>query len=144
MRVPNQFVWENVGLEKGEEGSSNDYKGMHAFWKGLIDFRLSEVGKIFRNAETIPESYYQFIMPENRAKLGYVVDEKVMVLINAGDEKVTFKDLNFPAGEWTLIGSLDGVDHKNGVKHDTHSALKGDRSHTIKMDPTSFFMWMKK
>jgi len=146
MRKANQFNWENVGLSKGEQGSPNDYVGMVEFWKNLIDLRLSDTGDIFRNADKVSEDYYQFIAPDNRELLGYVVDEKVAVLINTGDKKNTFRNFSLPAGIWHLSGSLDGL-NPNGISSPKASIPKtltgGGKKADIPINATSFYVWIK-
>ena len=78
---------------------------MVAFWKGLNAFRLSPYGKVFRVSERMPENYYQWILPEDKSMLGYIVDNKVLVLINAGNTNNTFEKVSIPNGHWKLIGT---------------------------------------
>ncbi len=61
MRAANQFIWENLGKTKEDEDCHCDYKGMHAFWRGLNHFRLSEIGKIFRQDDHVHYRYYQWL-----------------------------------------------------------------------------------
>ena len=143
LRVPNQFVWDNVGLVEGEQGSPNDYEGMHAFWKSLISFRLSDHGTIFRNRETIPRGFYDFFLPEDKHLLGYVVDNKVAVVLNVSDESKTFEGINLPEGKWQMIGNLEKVDPEGVKGPRKFRKLKGGKNHTIELDGTSFYMWMK-
>ena len=54
LRTANLFVWENVGKTPDDPGSANDYRGMVAYWKGLIPLRRSDVGKVFRIGQAPP------------------------------------------------------------------------------------------
>ncbi len=142
-RTANQFVWETVGQKPTTE-NGNDYQNMHAFWRGMNAFRLSEYGKIFRVAESVPDGYYQWITPEDESQLGYVVDEKVFVILNAGPNDAEFSDITLPEGNWTLIANTDGVNVDKGVK-DTRSLMKlrGGQSFDVTMEPTSLRIWVR-
>lgn len=143
-RIANHFVWENVGKTPTKE-TTNDYKTMYAFWRGLNNFRSSEIGKVFRVAEAVPDSYYQWITPSEEHLLGYIVDNKVFVLLNAGSTTSSFNDVQLPAGSWKLIGNNQAVDHKNGVK-DSNKAmqlLEGGNTMTLELQAESLYIWAK-
>ena len=145
MRTANQFVWENVGKTFNDPESYGDHKGMFEFWQGLIAFRKSETGKVFRNEVSIPNDYYQWIEPENQFMLGYIVNNQVLVLINAEEKENVFESVNFPEGKWKLIGSPMGFDHQKGVA-DSDQAMRiieGGKSHRIILAPTNFKVWIK-
>jgi len=109
-RAANQYQWETVGQTVGH----TDYASMLEFWKGMISFRLSEAGKVFRSAAHIP-GQYQWIAPENEALLGYVVGGDVLVLMNVGQEKGIFRNVQLPQGTWNLIGNNERMDHQNPI-----------------------------
>jgi hypothetical protein len=88
---------------------------MFEFWKGMIAFRKSDFGNVFKSQTAVPEGYYRFIEPENTALFGYFVDDKVLVLMNVGDEKARIDNLQIPEGKWKLIGHNSGVNHTKGV-----------------------------
>ncbi|HEY9116234.1 MAG TPA: alpha-amylase family glycosyl hydrolase, partial [Roseivirga sp.] len=135
-RIANQFVWSQKG-QKPTKSNSNDYKNMFAFWKGMNAFRKSEYGKVFRIAEPVDDEYYQFFTPAAESLLGYVVDEKVFVLINAGSESYTFENINLPDGQWQLIGNTEMVD-LSGVKDaKKYLLLDGKLAQNISMEATS-------
>jgi pullulanase/glycogen debranching enzyme len=144
LRIANQFLWETVG-QKPMENNSNDYKNMYAFWQGLNAFRLSEYGKVFRVSEAVPENYYQWILPEDKSMLGYVVDTKVMAFINAGNAANTFERVTIPKGNWRLIGTNEGINHVDGIKS-SHNfmKLKADKEMDIVLDKTTFQIWVNK
>jgi pullulanase/glycogen debranching enzyme len=143
MRNANHFLWENVGAVP-TDNNSNDYKNMFAFWKGLNTFRLSEYGKVFRQAEAVPEGYYQWILPKTESLLGYIVDEKVFVLLNAGNKKNEFTDIILPQGNWKLIANNREVNIETGVRDDKKiMKLDGGKSLNIKMEPESLRIWVK-
>jgi len=144
MREANRYRWETVGLKKGKKSSKSDFLGMYHFWKGLIEFRKSEYGKVFKNTDRIPEGYYQFITPENSSLLGYFVDNKVLVLMNVSDSKATFEDIKMPDGKWKLIGGNITVSHKKGIKtQGQKSTIKGDTKMSFTLGATEFLMYVK-
>ena len=140
-RMANEFIWRNVGATPSEK-NKNDYKNMLAFWKGMNRFRLSEHGKAFRIRESVNDDYYKWIMPNDESKLGYVVNEKVLVLINAGPDSYTFNDIQLPSGTWKLIANNNAVDIK-GVKDEKQlMKLKGG-STNISVQGLGLKIWIK-
>ncbi|NNF56614.1 MAG: pullulanase [Rhodothermaceae bacterium] len=109
LRAANRYDWETVGWTP-EEGAPADYAAMHAWWQGLIRFRLSEAGAVFRRGTSPPDDYIRFFEPENEAALGYLVDDRVLVLVNASEEPITFAALDLPLGRWQPIASEDQID----------------------------------
>lgn len=141
-RIANQFIWSQKG-QKSTKTNSNDYKNMFAFWKGMNAFRKSVYGEVFRVAEPVADNFYQFITPAEESLLGYVVDDKVFVLINAGAESYTFENINLPEGNWKLIGNTEAV-NLNGVKDvKKYQLLDGKSAQNITMDATSLRIWVK-
>ncbi|MEM7550950.1 MAG: alpha-amylase family glycosyl hydrolase [Bacteroidota bacterium] len=142
-RTANQFIWETVGQTPNEQ-NLNDYQNMHAFWRNLNKFRLSEYGKVFRVSESVPENYYQWITPEDESMLGYIVNNKVFVLLNAGQNKSTFKEVSLPEGNWKLIATTNEVDHEKGVVDAPKKLdkLKGGRKMDFEMEETSLMIWV--
>lgn len=107
LRTPNQFVWETVGTSGGD---GLDYAGMEAWWAGLIALRNNDAGKVFRRSEPVPDGYYEWILPENEAVLGYVVDQRVLVLANVGNAQETLTADMLPEGSWVPIAAGDRID----------------------------------
>ncbi len=146
MRAANRFQWENVGKTKKDRGSFADYKSMHEVWQGLNRFRLSEYGQVFRQANAVPDSFYRWLDTVNPYQLGYVVDNKVCVLINSGSLVHGWKDIYLPPGNWRLIGSPAGVDHVKGIKDKDHpglQTLKGGQTFSIELQGPTFRIWVK-
>ncbi len=142
-RFANQFLWETVGATPSGQ-NKNDYKNMHAFWKGMNAFRLSEYGNVFRVAEAVPEGYYQWITPEKESMLGYVVNERVFVLLNAGNEAATFDKVTLPAGTWKLIANNQSIDHVRGVKDQKSlQKLKGGESLSLTLPAEGLRIWVR-
>ncbi len=148
LRKANQFVWENIGKTKADEGSYCDYQNMLAYWKGLIAFRLSDAGKVFRIADAPPTEYYRWILPENEYLLGYIVAEKVLVLINTDEKPQRFEQVNLPRGRWQLIANDKTVDHINGVSASggEHSDvfLDGGTAYNPSLPAASLKIWLRK
>lgn len=142
VRTPNEYVWSTVGQRPGENGSPSDFAGVHAYWRGLIQMRLGEIGSIFRLAEHPAEGYYQYITPENEALLGYVVADRMLVVMNVGDESDTISIPTLPEGNWQLIADIQQV-NLDGVQG-PHARLTGGRAHTIPLEPQTLMIWVKR
>ncbi len=143
MRKANQFVWENVGKNIGDEGYHCNYRSMYEFWKGFNKFRLSERGRVFRQSAAVPEDYYQWIEPENRNLLGYIVDNQVMVAMNVYDHELSM-EVNVPIGNWMLIGNQSGIDHIQGVKDPNKMQnISGGAIHEFRLSGAQFNIWLK-
>lgn len=138
LRRPNQFVWENVGKTDGP----NDYANMTAYWKGLIAFRKSTFGEVFRLGEAPPEDYYRWILPGDAHLLGYLVAGRVLVLVNVGDQTASFEDVSLPEGRWRLIADAEAVDPVEGVPG-PDAMLRGGQDHTLTVPPTSLKIWIR-
>ncbi|MDW3193243.1 MAG: alpha-amylase family glycosyl hydrolase [Cytophagales bacterium] len=142
-RTANQFVWEQVG-QKPTGNNKNDYENMYNFWKGMNQFRFTDYGELFRVADPVEEGYYEWITPEKESMLGYVVDNKVMVLLNADQDAQTFTQVTIPQGNWRLIGTTDQINHLKGVKGPKGlTRLKGGKTIDVEMDGTSLLIWIK-
>ena len=72
-------------------------------------------GYRLRVGEQPPADYYEWIEPEDPDLLGYVIDGKLLVLANAGEQDAVFEDVELPQGDWQLIGNGVQFDHEQGV-----------------------------
>jgi pullulanase/glycogen debranching enzyme len=142
LRRANQFVWENLGQQPGVDGAPNDYATMVDYWKGLIAFRRSDVGEVFRTAEQPPNGYYRWILPDDTHQLGYLVADRVLVLTNVADEARTFHDVYLPMGNWRLISNGTVVNHVDGVEGED-ALLYGDRSHVLTVPGATMKIWVR-
>ncbi len=141
-RAANQFLWETVG-QRPTRQNRNDYANMLAFWRGLNEFRRSRHGEVFRVAEPVPEGYYRWILPPEEGMLGYFVDERVLVLLNAEEKVNYFNDIRLPPGNWRLIANSDAVDIREGVRDRRELMnLPGGISVAVRMEPSSLFIWV--
>jgi pullulanase len=141
-RTANNFVWSTVGRSKDDAGSYGDFKGMHAFWQGMNEFRLSEYGKVFRIAEQPASDYYQFIAPKQESVLGYIVDGKVLVLLNASDQPFKFEVENLPKGKWKLIANNNAVNIKGVKDKAIFKTLVGGKSQDITVEGLGLKIWI--
>ena len=143
MRNANHFIWENIGATPTDM-NANDYQNMYAFWKGMNAFRLSEYGKVFRVSEKVPKAYYRWILPKTESALGYIVDEKVFVLLNPGSKEYEFENIDLPEGNWKLIANTQEANHTKGVKDNKKTMkLSGAKIISVLMEAESLRIWVK-
>lgn len=154
MRNANLFVWENVGksLTKkqtnpvGSPYQNADYLNMVNYWKNLIEFRkryLLPLPQFQFNSNNIEMSYLPnitFIEPQNKSMLGYIIDNKVFIMLNTGS-KMTELEINLPKGKWKLIGNSNEIalDPKFAEYH--QSILGGIRKYIV--EPYSISIWVR-
>jgi hypothetical protein len=134
LRNANSFLWETVGTKT----RTANFAAMQAFWQGLNHLR-KESG-LFAKAEHVPENYYQITLPENPALLGYIIDGKLAVVMNAGREAASFSGFALPAGNWKLIGNNSGMS-LNGVKDSRN--FRNYRSGDFELPAAGFKVWMR-
>jgi pullulanase len=140
-RTANQFVWEQVG-RRPSATNRNDYAMMQKFWKGLNEFRRSSYGEVFR-VDAAGEDYYDFILPENQGQLGYVVDDKVLVLLNPSRVQGYFDTPILEEGRWQLIGTKQGISLR-GMKHARlPQRLYGGQGYSINLNPGGIAIWVR-
>lgn len=102
-----------------------------AYYAGLLHLRMSEEGAAFRVASRPPSSYYQWLLPANKALLGYVVNvpelhagRGFIVLLNADVRPQPFA-LTFPGPTgWRLIANGVRVDRAGVPAPDAPSGAK--------------------
>jgi pullulanase/glycogen debranching enzyme len=140
-RTANQFIWEQVG-KRPTATNRNDYAMMQKFWKGLNEFRSSSYGEVFR-VDSASEDYYQFILPENEGQLGYVVDDRVLVLLNPSKVQGYFDTPMLKEGLWQLVGTNQGISLR-GMKHARlPQRLYGGQGYSINLNPGDIAIWVK-
>lgn len=137
LRAPNRFEWENIGKTTRDRGSNANYRGMLDFWKGLIQLRNSEIGAVFRRPGIPPEGYYNFIAPDDEHMLGYIVDNRVMVLINTSDGGRTFSDVVIDEARWRLVSDGGRVNF-GGMRGD----LRGGNV-TVTVPAQTAMIWVR-
>ena len=117
LRSANHFLWETVGQRDGPV----DIAAMHDWWRGLVALRLSDAGEVFRVGEAVPEGWVREVPGDTRQSLGYLVGDRVLVLVNAGDTPARFAP-DLPGADWRLVadadaerGAVDGSQFGQGV-----------------------------
>ncbi len=141
----NAFIWDLKGFDKNRAaGVHCNYKNMYDFWRGLIALRKSDYGAVFRIAEKPDNNYYRWILPENEKLLGYIVDEKIMVLINTDKQAGRFENVELPAGNWRLIADTERVEWPEGINDHPLSDLEGNMDYAVMLDAVSLKMWVRR
>jgi pullulanase len=139
VRTPNEFVWSDVGrtLRDGPD----DFRAMHAWWRGLIRFRMSEAGAVFR-VPSVQPGHVRFFTPANEGLLGYVVGSKVLVIANAGAEPGAVEGVTLPEGRWRLIADGERIDHLRGLRG-ADQLLTGGAALTIPAPAKALRIWVR-
>lgn len=136
---PNQLVWDNIGKTKTPQNTNLpepytncNYKNMLAYWQGLIALRTQIFLPLMnssnpQNARANWGNYqpidfnnlFQFILPENEKMLGYMIDNKILVLINNDNKPNSFETntMNLK-GRWKLIANSNEI-NLNGITQKT-------------------------
>lgn len=143
VRIPNQFVWENVGKTIDDKNVYCDYAGMEAYWKGLIKFRLSEHGAFFRTPIHPEASKYRWICPQDEKALGYILDDKMLILLNSAEYDFVFYVNELPQGKWKLIGNNDAFNHVKGVEGLPEENMLYGGNLTLKLPAEGIRVWVK-
>jgi pullulanase/glycogen debranching enzyme len=141
VRTPNEFVWSDLGTSP-TEGAVNDYRAMHAWWRGLIAFRMSPAGAVFRVQDRPPADYITWLLPDNPALLGYLVGGKVLVLANVSDTAAQFDGVHLPKGRWRQIADGKHIDPVKGLKG-PNTRLTGGLEHSLPAPATSVQIWVR-
>ena len=150
-RAANRFEWQTVGAGPGEvpvradapDGPKrpNDYAGMLAYWKGLVALRMSEAGRVFRVGTAVAPDYYRFLTPANPALLGYIVGERVLVLVNTDAAPQAFTQVRLPSGTWRLVAD-DRAVNLTGLRG-ADARLTADLPHTLRLPGQSVRIWVR-
>ena len=131
LRRPNLFLWETLGRNT-EDGAACNYQRMNDYWKGLIALRRSDAGAVLRTGDAAPKGYIRWIEPDDPMLLGYVVDERIAVLVNTGASRQVFENVELPDGQWMLVASGDRagtmplLDQPQNILHGGRHALPVD------------------
>ena len=141
IRAPNQFDWSLIG-KTASKSNPNDYRAMQAWWRGMIELRASEAGRVFRLGEVPPKDYVTFFAPENEALLGYVVGQRIFIAANVADTPSVLEQVTLPTGIWKLVANIDEVDVKRGVAG-PNAKLVGGATLSIPLRPNDFKVWVR-
>ena len=118
---------------------------MYKFWKGLNAFRLSDYGKVFRQAEKVPIDYYQWIEPDNAYQLGYFVGNSILVLLNTREVPNSIEIVDLLEGTWKQIVNSENINYLNGVDAPKkYRTLTGGNVYLIELDPVGIAICMKR
>lgn len=139
LRAPNRFAWETVGATPGD-GAKADYAAMLAWWSGLVKFRLGPDGAAFRRRGPVLGDDIRWFLPEDEALLGYLADERVLVLVNVGDRPGRFRSLGLPAGDWLQLADGTRIDPEAGLGAPVDAA----RLETVDVPATSLSVWVRR
>lgn len=143
MRIPNLFVWENVGRRPSKGLPNLDFESMQAYWQGLIAMRRSEAGRVFRVGFRPPDGYYQWITPEDPHLLGYIVVDRFCVLINTNERSAMFESVLLPRGEWRMVSDGIRVDHVRGVNGEDGQFQADGTRRSFVVPPQCMKIWMR-
>jgi len=139
----NAFIWAHKGLNKGAAPDVYcNYQNMFEFWKGLMALRKSKYGRVFRIAQKTPAGYFKWIEPENPKLLGYVVNRRVLVLLNTDQKSGDFV-FKVPEGRWRLVGTIEHIDPENGITDHPLSKLTGAVKQSVTLPAQSLLIWVK-
>jgi pullulanase/glycogen debranching enzyme len=143
----NEYIWENKGKSIGDDNNTIkcNYKNMYAFWRGLINLRKSDTGKVFRIAEKSSADYYKWFEPENSKLLGYSVADKIFIAVNTDTTGGTFENVTLPEDtQWQLIANIDEINFRDGITYDPDKTLEGGKSYNLTLPAESLKIWVKK
>ena len=147
LATANIFDWETKGKSPGDDNVqiTCNYKNMYTFWRGLVAFRKSEMGKVFRIKEKPVAGYYHWIEPENKKMLGYMVDDRILVIMNTDTVQGEFKKIKLPSGcDWQLIATIDRIEPVKGIPGKKESVLKAGREYDFLLEPACLRIWVRK
>ncbi|WP_412063606.1 alpha-amylase family glycosyl hydrolase [Rubrivirga sp. IMCC45206] len=101
LRAANTFRWDEVGAT-----APVDRAAMLAWWRGLLALRASDAGDVFRIGGPVPPGWVREVPGGGPQALGYLVGDRVLVLINAGDAPAQFAP-DLPGVDWRLVADAD-------------------------------------
>ncbi len=146
LRLANEFRWETKGKNLGEDGGTIkcNYDGMYRYWRGLIALRNSTYGQVCRVATKPAENYIKWFTPANEMLLGYLIDERLLVLVNTDIEDAAFQAVKLPANSrWRLVADAGQVDHVKGVMGRQDSELRPLSAIDLDVPKQSVKIWVR-
>jgi pullulanase/glycogen debranching enzyme len=132
---PNLFDWEGADVHYDPARR----RAMFDWWKGLIALRQSDAGRVFRRGDAAAVGTYRFFEPAETRALGYVVGERVLVLLNSAPEAVTFEGVDLPAGRWRLVADGERIEPARGLRQ----SLDGGRAHGLAVPARTARIWVR-
>ncbi len=156
MRNANQFVWENVGLDqyikkitefsKATPYTNSNYYNMLNYWSALIDLRKRHLLPLTtyqfkeENSASLASKNFEFFEPKDESALGYMIEQKILILLNTGAEHQEFL-INLPTGIWKQIGNENAIALDAGFGKYYEQINGGKR--TFKISPLSVQIWIR-
>jgi hypothetical protein len=119
---------------------------MTNYWKNLIELRKRYLLQLPQyqfnsNNPDLPHTpEITFIEPQNLNILGYIIENRVFVMLNTG-QKMQELEINLPKGKWKLIGNTNEIalDAKFAEYH--QSMMGGLRKYIV--EPYSINIWVR-
>jgi pullulanase/glycogen debranching enzyme len=144
LRKANEFEWSNKGKRRGEEASANDYDNIYKYWRGLIALRNSAVGEVCRLAEKPAADYIKWLEPDDAGMLGYLVGERLLVLVNTNAQSGVFENVALPAGsKWKMVANDERVEPERGVAGKGDSHLRAEQKLALHVPAQSVKIWVR-
>lgn len=144
LRKANEFEWSNKGRTRGETASANDYDNMYKYWRGLIALRNSKAGAVCRLAEKPAADYVEWFEPENVNLLGYMIGERLLVLVNTDMHAGVFEGVTFPGNtSWKLVANAERVDPEHGIAGKKDSRIRAATPLQLEVPAKSVKIWIK-
>jgi pullulanase/glycogen debranching enzyme len=146
LRQANEFDWPKKGEHRGEDNGAikNDYDNVYKYWRGLLALRMSKAGEVCRVAEKPEAGYIQWLEPSHVALLGYMIGEKLLVLVNTDTVAGVFEDVHLPANSrWKLVGDAERVEPEKRISGKSDSALQSGSAVVLHVPRQSLKIWVK-
>lgn len=146
LRKANEFEWPNKGKRRGEDNGAikNDYDNMYKYWRGLIALRKSKFGEVCRLADKPPPGYVQWLEPENVLLLGYIIAEKLLVLVNTDTAHAVFNSVRLPANSrWKLVADAERAEPEKGIPGKRDSILQAAAALNLQVPAQSVKIWAR-
>lgn len=146
LRLANEFQWETKGKKIGDDSGAikNNYGNMYHYWRGLIALRHSKYGLVCRLSTKPPDNYISWFLPPNEMLLGYLIAEKLLVLVNTDIEDATFHDVKLSTNSrWRLVADAGQVDHVKGVMGRQDSELRPLSAIDLDVPKQSVKIWVR-
>jgi len=146
LRHANEFEWSNKGKRRGEDNGAikSDYDNMYKYWRGLIALRKSKAGEVCRVVEKPPADYVQWFEPSKLGLLGYMIGERLLVLVNTDTAEGIFNDVRLPVNSrWKLVGDAERVALENGIAGKSDSILPAAAALTLQVPAQSVKIWVR-
>ncbi|GAB5534515.1 MAG: hypothetical protein Rubg2KO_07640 [Rubricoccaceae bacterium] len=140
LRTANHFLWETVGQSEGDI----NFDSMEAWWTDLIDLRLSEVGEVFRIGDAVPEGHVRFLDLDNELALGYVVGDRVVVVVNVSDKMISVSDAVFPEGDNWAPHMASGAGGVNFMPSNVTRAMPAGDFQNATIGPNGVWIWVRR